>query len=136
MEPDIELTRQWLEHANRDLRSAEVLLAAEPPLIEDASFHCQQAAEKALKAYLVHRCIEFERSHDLIYLLDLCVRHDEAFEQWYEESRPLTDHAVRFRYPHPGPAPTLDEGRRSIEVAQRMSGFVLDRLPHDTHPPA
>ena len=39
-------TRGWLHKAAGDLRGAEVDLAANPPLTEDAAFHCQQAAEK------------------------------------------------------------------------------------------
>lgn len=37
----------WLRKAAQDLRAAEVDLAAGPPLLEDAAFHAQQAAEKA-----------------------------------------------------------------------------------------
>ncbi len=44
--------RAWLKKADDDLRGAQVDLAAAPPLIEDALFHCQQAAEKAMKAFL------------------------------------------------------------------------------------
>ena len=42
----------WLQKAANDLRGAEIDLAAHPPLVEDALFHCQQAAEKAFKAFL------------------------------------------------------------------------------------
>jgi HEPN domain-containing protein len=45
-------TRSWLIKAANDLRGAEIDLAAEPPLLEDAVFQCQQAAEKAFKAFL------------------------------------------------------------------------------------
>ena len=44
----------WLSRAQLDLRAAEVDLAASPPLLADAAFHCQQAVEKALKALLTH----------------------------------------------------------------------------------
>jgi HEPN domain-containing protein len=45
-------TRAWLVKAAIDLRAAETDLAASLPLLEDALFHCQQAAEKAMKALL------------------------------------------------------------------------------------
>ena len=45
-------TKAWLAKASQDLRRVEVLLAAEPPDVEGALFHSQQAAEKALKAFL------------------------------------------------------------------------------------
>lgn len=45
----------WFQKAANDLRGADIDLAASPPLIEDALFHCQQAAEKALKGYLASK---------------------------------------------------------------------------------
>lgn len=42
-------TQAWLAKAFNDLRASEVLIAASPPLLDEAVFHCQQAAEKALK---------------------------------------------------------------------------------------
>jgi HEPN domain-containing protein len=41
-------TRAWFAKAANDLRGADVDLAADPPLLGDALFHCQQAVEKAL----------------------------------------------------------------------------------------
>jgi hypothetical protein len=49
------VVQAWLRRADDDLRSAQVDLAADPPLIEDALFHCQQAAEKAMKPFLTAR---------------------------------------------------------------------------------
>ena len=42
----------WLAQARKNLRGAEVDLTASAPLYGDAAFHCQQAIEKALKAFL------------------------------------------------------------------------------------
>jgi HEPN domain-containing protein len=44
--------REWLVKAALDLRGAQIDLEAMPPLLEDALFHCQQAVEKSLKAFL------------------------------------------------------------------------------------
>ena len=46
-------TKEWLIKATQDLRSAEHALTASPPLLGDVAYHCQQATEKALKAFLV-----------------------------------------------------------------------------------
>jgi hypothetical protein len=45
-------TRAWFVKAANDLRGVDVDLAAAPPLLGDALFHCQQAVEKAVKAFL------------------------------------------------------------------------------------
>ncbi len=45
---------EWMEKADEDLEAARRLLSGEP-LTAPAAFHCQQASEKALKAFLVSR---------------------------------------------------------------------------------
>jgi HEPN domain-containing protein len=44
--------RRWIKKANEDRRSAVLILADDPPLLDPAAYHCQQAAEKLLKALL------------------------------------------------------------------------------------
>ena len=44
-----------MEKARRDLASAIRLLDGEPPYLDTAVYHCQQAAEKALKGFLARR---------------------------------------------------------------------------------
>ena len=48
-----QVTRRWLEKACRDLRAATALIALPEPLLDVVVYHCQQAAEKALKGFLV-----------------------------------------------------------------------------------
>ena len=45
-----ELVRDWMTRASHDLRSARILSAADDPLLDIAIYHCQQAAEKSIKA--------------------------------------------------------------------------------------
>ena len=53
MQPSaIREAREWLERADLDLRLAERALQVPPPLAGGAAYHAQQAAEKALKAFL------------------------------------------------------------------------------------
>ncbi len=134
MPPQTELIRQWIERARADLRSAEHALLAVPPLTEDACFHAQQAVEKSLKAFLVHRDVEFEWSHRIRYLLNLCAQCDETFVQWRETAEPLTEYAVQFRYPHPDAPPSPGDSLIAIGVAQRVHQFVMERLPAEIRP--
>jgi len=46
-------TSAWLSKAANDLRAAEHELTATPPLLDDIVFHCQQAAEKVIKGFLM-----------------------------------------------------------------------------------
>src|SRR5438034_4171735 len=53
--------RAWIVRAARDLRAAEHEFQAVPPLLDDIVFHCQQAAEKALKGFLTWHTARFAR---------------------------------------------------------------------------
>jgi|WetSurMetagenome_2_1015567.scaffolds.fasta_scaffold880349_2 HEPN domain-containing protein len=64
MKDDRDVALGWLRKADSDLANAELCLAAEKSL-DTACFHCQQAAEKALKAYLIVKHAEFPLTHDL-----------------------------------------------------------------------
>jgi HEPN domain-containing protein len=60
-----EWVRSWLIKAHSDLRSARALVALPEPATDTAIYHCQQAAEKALKGYLAFRDQPLERTHVL-----------------------------------------------------------------------
>ena len=45
-------TQAWFIKAANDLRAADHEFSAVPPLLDDIVFHCQQAAEKAMKGFL------------------------------------------------------------------------------------
>jgi len=53
-----ELLRSWLTKAASDLRSARVLGSADDAPLDTAIYHCQQTAEKAMKAFLVSKAEE------------------------------------------------------------------------------
>ena len=95
-----ESVRQWIKKAEGDLRSARLLLAADPPnrtpspflylwSVAFGSCHAQQAVEKYLKAYLVHLGIDPPRTHDLITLFDLIAPHDDRLEPLRESAWPM-----------------------------------------------
>lgn len=79
MDPVTDEIREWLDKADEDLRSARILIEHSSPVHETACFHAQQAAEKALKAFLVWKGTPFEKVHDSTYLLDLCESKEPAF---------------------------------------------------------
>ncbi len=63
------LVNEWLQKADPDLRLAEFLLAENAPFWDAIAYHCQQAVEKYLKAFLVSRQIEFPKTHNIRELL-------------------------------------------------------------------
>ena len=126
--------REWLQKAYSDLLSARILIAHSPPVVETAAFHCQQAAEKVLKAFLVHRQVAFERVHNLVYLLDLCELQEADFAVLRESAENLTPLAVEIRYPGAVLGISLSEGRLALADAEAIWNFVLQYLPEEVYP--
>jgi HEPN domain-containing protein len=70
------------------------------PLPKDIiGFHCQQAVEKCLKAFLVLHDIEPPRSHDLLYLKTNCQSIGSLPEIEDTILSRLNPYAVEHRYP-------------------------------------
>jgi HEPN domain-containing protein len=134
MPPEWELVREWLVRAQADVQGAEVALSGNPLITEHVCFHGQQAVEKALKAFLIHHSVEFPWTHQIGPLLDLCVELDDSFATLVAAAVPLTEYAVRFRYPFFGPPPSLEQAKAVLAVACEVFAFVLARLPGETHP--
>jgi HEPN domain-containing protein len=61
MNPGVDEIKEWLQKARNDLLSARILMQHDPPVLDTASFHCQQAVEKVLKAFLVWKAMPFEQ---------------------------------------------------------------------------
>ena len=127
-------TRAWLLKANDDLRGAQIDLDADPPLLGDVFFHCQQAVEKSLKAFLTWHDTPFRKTHDLVVLGGLCVKIDANLEPLLRSVAPLTEYAWKFRYPGDVSIPDLSEAKLSLALARQVLDAVLARLPSETYP--
>jgi HEPN domain-containing protein len=62
-------------------------------------FHCQQAAEKYLKALLEESGAAIPKSHDLEMLLLLLLPHHPSLKSHRRAMRSLSEFAVATRYP-------------------------------------
>jgi HEPN domain-containing protein len=98
MATSIDLAHQLLESAENDDLMARSLLPVEGVADAGIGFHCQQAVEKAIKAVLAARGIEFLFSHDLEYFEDLCERSDVKIPSTLHGVKELTPFAAAERY--------------------------------------
>ena len=126
--PDSEETRAWLDKGRSDLKSARVLLNNAPPITDTATFHCQQAAEKHLKAFLVAHGVPFDRVHNLVYLLDACVEVDARLSCLAGQAALLTPYAVMSRYPGSMPEPVPEHAEAAYAAALQVVEAVNRRL--------
>jgi len=102
MPPDPELvaeTRAWFVKAFHDLSAAEALASTSPPLWDEAVFHCQQAAEKALKGFLAWHGRTFRKTHNLEEIGEQCLAIDPSLREIVDRAVPLSEYAWKFRYP-------------------------------------
>jgi HEPN domain-containing protein len=122
-------TRAWFTKAARDLRAAEVLLAASPPLLGEVVFHCQQAAEKAMKGFLTWHDRPFGKTHDLAVVGGLCAAQDQSLESVCRRAERLSVFAWVFRYPGDPEEPAREEAQSALILAREILESTLLRLP-------
>ena len=97
---DAEFVIPWIEKAESDILTACFLSEAmHPTPTEIVCFHCQQAAEKYFKAFLIYNDQEPPKTHDLIELAKLCNAFDEDFLLLSPKCEYLVPFAARTRYP-------------------------------------
>ncbi len=120
---------EWLNRAKDDLIAAELLQTFEEYPIRVLAFHCQQAVEKSLKAFLTEKEQPFLFRHDLGYLLDLCINIDPMFDELESQIAGLTPYAVEARYPADLPLePTKEDGQLYLQQAKNVFSFVSTKL--------
>lgn len=129
----VEETAAWLNKAKDDLRAANIDLAADPPLVEDALFHCQQAVEKTVKSFLTWHDQPFRKTHNLVELGMQCVDVDPSIEPVLQEAAKLSEYATKYRYPGETTA-VVEEASAGLELAQNVVEQVLARLPSEARP--
>ena len=116
------LAARWFHRAQSDLRGAKYYLSlAAPDDLENSCSHCQQAAEKALKGFLVLHSIFFRKSHDLDYLRNLCEGTGISFASISQDCKDLTPYADS-RYPEYDDI-SEDEAKEALQKAEKVFTF-------------
>jgi len=120
---------RWVEKAEHDCLAAEhAMELAKEGLTDIVCFHCQQCAEKYLKALLLYRGMAFPRTHDLRLLLDL-VPTGVSLGLQREQVIPLNRYVIEGRYPGDWEPITVEEAQHALEMAQAVRQAVLKQLP-------
>ena len=123
---------RWLRQAEQDLDDARYL--KEGGRHNLACFMGQQAAEKAIKAYLYHKRVEDVWGHSLLDLCEDAKLFDMMFDTMKSEARQLDKYHYITRYPEFLPSSTsFDafneiESERCIELSTQVVEFTKERL--------
>ena len=125
--------RRWLAQAESDLAFAD--LASRESFLAYACFHAQQAAEKALKAFLYARGAEQVLGHSVAELAAECAKLDEAFMPLMSRAAPLDQFYLLTRYPNtlPGGIPAQAfvgaDAERALTMARAVIAAAKRQLP-------
>jgi HEPN domain-containing protein len=128
MSEQVDQIRQWISKGDHDLGTAKITYTHIPEYLDTVTFHCQQAVEKYLKAYLVFRSIAFRFSHDLIYLLELITQKDSDFESYYDTVSELQGYAAEIRYPNETIYLSNEKVENAMMIAKNVREFVTRKM--------
>lgn len=128
MNEQIEDIKAWIEKADHDLGTAKIIFLHIPEYYDIIAFHCQQAVEKYIKAILIHYRIEFIRSHDLVYLLDLLSEKIIIEEAKFRSVFSLNNYSVQIRYPNRIIHLTKDELVSAIKTTEDFRTLCVNEI--------
>ena len=118
---DIAYVLPWVERAKSDFSSACFLADNMRPVpAEIVCFHCQQAVEKYLKAFLVYNDQEPQKTHELSELVKQCCTFDIGFSDLDQKCKFLMPFVVRTRYPG-----SIDPDENDMKIALAYTGDII-----------
>ncbi len=120
-------TREWVRKAENDFQLAKMLGRKRKRTFHDElCYHCQQSAEKYLKAWLQEAGVHIPKTHDLEVLLNLALPSQPLWSSLLSAADFLTDYAVEFRYP--GNEATAANAKAALKKATLIRGEARDSL--------
>ena len=118
-----------IEKGDRDLLLAQDALpnlASYPDLV---CYHCQQAAEKYLKALLVYHGLVVRKTHDLEELIDFLTPFESSINtEHYNNALKINDYSILMRYPGLSVDPSEADVLEAIDCARFFRKFAVGRL--------
>jgi HEPN domain-containing protein/predicted nucleotidyltransferase len=123
------LTLEWIQKAEADYDTVQLLQQVETASKDIICFHAQQCIEKYLKAWLQEANISFGKTHDLKELLALIVPTIPVWRAWRADLSTLSRHAVDFRYP--GKSATASDVAHAMHICNKVREAVRAQLNLD-----
>jgi len=125
---EFEHARLWVNKAKSDLLNADNNLVAQQVPYDTVCFHCQQAAEKLLKGFLVAHGCEHPITHNLLAILEKVLECDSSAESLREVLALLNPYSVEVRYPGDAWMPTQEDAIEARQAAQEVFEWMQSKL--------
>jgi HEPN domain-containing protein len=131
MSGELDIARQWIVKARNDLIDADNNLAAMRIPCDTVCFHCQQAAEKLLKAVLAAKGVSPPLTHDLLRLLEMIIPFAPSAENLRNWLVILMPYSVTMRYPDDDGlnVPSLEDTREARQCADCVLNWLSREFP-------
>lgn len=118
----------WILFATADLLASKMLIDSDFALAI-VFYHCQQSAEKSLKAYLNYRDRHIPKTHDLVGLLNCCIALDSEFKTLSIDAYDLNPFSTSTRYPDDAYLlPDATTAKICIGKAEKILEFVKQKV--------
>ncbi|NPA33639.1 MAG: HEPN domain-containing protein [Chlorobi bacterium] len=118
--------KMWLDFAKKDLKVSQI--ASLYGELDMATYHCQQAAEKSLKAIIVFYNIQLPprqfRTHNIGTLLEILSNHEIQLPKDVLESAHLTDYAFTTRYPDDYVPVSKEEYKEAYKITEKVYEYI------------
>ncbi len=122
----VDFIKQWQQKASEDLLVVERLTESEIIAASAVCFHCQQAVEKLLKAFLIANDVDVRKTHNIEFLLSECSDIDKDFTDI--DPKELSDFGVDARYPGDMYIPDEKETLEYKKLAQEIKELVDNKI--------
>jgi HEPN domain-containing protein len=126
-------TQRWVKEAETDLKMSE--LSFEKKIYNMTCFHCEQAVQKILKAFLYFKGERFINIHSPKILAENCKKYDDEFSLWIEKCAEFDKYYISTRYPDAVPYPatpseiyTEKEAKEALNIAKQIYKFVKSKI--------
>ena len=120
-------TSEWVLKAEGDFATAgREIRARKMPNYDAVCFHCQQCAEKYLKAILQENEMRIPKIHNLLELLAMILKFDGSYAFLKADLDVLEEFSVRYRYP--GDTAEIEEAKSAYAAVKTVRNFVRGKL--------
>ncbi|MBI5701422.1 HEPN domain-containing protein [Candidatus Saganbacteria bacterium] len=130
MAPDSLNFEDWFLKAGNEIKAADgIFFYYEDPPTDMICYHAQQAAEKTLKAFLIYKSELAPKTHDLVELVNLCIKQDKDFLSLKELIEVLNKYYIESKYPPDNPIIySKDEAKSAIALAKNILKFSKSKV--------
>lgn len=118
--------KDWIKKAFNDLNLAKKAIQDDDSFLEGAAYLLHQSVEKSLKAVLMYHHEKIEKTHDLEYLLELCVEKSFALAVFKKQILLINPYKSKACYPDDYFTVTRHGVLEAIEIAGKILKIVAE----------